>query len=174
MKRHVIAVFCAAVLCYGSAAVADLYQWTDSEGVLHITNDMEKVPQEYRLKIKTYKSTAPKESAPPQPSAAPPKEKGSELYGDHTLDWWMQTFRKKNEEIQALEASYYNKKQFIDLFESGRRFGQIYGNKEVETYNSYKLEIPEDENRVKALKDDLQELRRQATIVGVPRSIRGE
>ncbi len=161
-----------------SYAFADLYQWQDKDGMLHITNDMGKVPDAYRDKVKVLKTTPPKPVTPAQtpetvsPALAP--EEASTLYGDQTLEWWKEAFDRNKNEIQEVQSGIIAKRQYIDLFESGRRFGQMYGPVEVETYNKYKGELTEDEKRLAALNDDLTDLRRKAVIAGVPKSIRGE
>ena len=110
------------------------------------------------------------------PSAPAARERrapeGPELYGDHTLEWWTQAFAGKNDDIQLLQSSITTKRQYIDIFEGGRRFGQVFGAGERSTYDSYKKELPEDEKKLQTLKDELDELRRKATIAGVPREIR--
>ncbi len=158
-----------------SYALADLYQWQDKEGVIHITDSLEKVPEGYRDKVKVYE-TAPMETSPEaetRPEALAP-ERGVELYGDQTLEWWRQTFARKRDEAQMMEATVTSKRQFIDIFERGRGFGQTFGMNEIETYSRYKKELPEDQNRLTALRDELEDLRRKARIAGVPRDIRGE
>lgn len=176
MKTTVCAI--AAILLLSlSPAYADFYQWTGKDGVLHITNDMQNVPEDQRAGVKVFKST-PAEKTPMgiQPVHEPPRfeERKEELYGDETLEWWLQTFRKKNEEINSAESAAAVKRQFIDLFEGGRRLGQIYGQTEAETYGKYKKELPDDEERLKTLKDEREELLRKARIFGVPKEIRGE
>jgi hypothetical protein len=44
---------------------ADLYQWTDTEGVIHVVGDEGEVPETYRAKMKVYrsKSAAPNNSS---------------------------------------------------------------------------------------------------------------
>ncbi|MBI5345230.1 MAG: hypothetical protein HZB83_07865, partial [Deltaproteobacteria bacterium] len=97
-----------------------------------------------------------------------------ELYGDQTLSWWVENFRLKRQALQDLESSYAAKKQYAGVFEGGRRMGQIFGAAEVDTYEKYKKQIPEDEKKLETLKDDIEEFRRKAEINGVPKEIRGE
>ncbi|MBI5491951.1 MAG: DUF4124 domain-containing protein [Deltaproteobacteria bacterium] len=159
-----------------TAALADLYQWQDREGVIHITDSLEKVPDAYRDKVKVYES-APKEKKAETEAVAPaplPPERGVELYGDHTLEWWRQTFLRKTGEAQMLESNVTAKRQFIDIYERGRGFGQTFGMNEIETYSRYKKELPDDQDRLTTLKNELDDLRREARIAGVPRDIRGE
>jgi len=168
------------LLLLAPCAFADLYQWKDREGVVHLTNDINNVPAEYQDKVKVFKTTprpqAPAQAPAPTPEMVPaPQTSGeADLYGDHTLEWWKEAFNRKNQEIAELQSSIAGKQQFIDLFESGRRFGQMYGPTEVANYNKYKQELPEDEKKLSSLNDELGELRRKATIAGVPRYLRGD
>lgn len=166
-----------AVLLLPDGSYADLYQWTDKDGVLHITDDMGKVPEDVRWRVKIFKTT-PAEKGEAEPywpaEEVVPAERKADLYGDHTLEWWLNTFRKLSQKIQAVEGRIAARKQYINVFEGGRRFGQIYGDEEVERYNEFKKGIPLDEAELSGLNEELQELRRKATIHGVPREIRGE
>lgn len=182
MKKTLF-VMLVSFLAFASYASADLYQWRDEKGVIHITDSIEKVPQKYRAKVKVHESTPPRaveapvsESAPPSDIVPPeaPQDRREEIYGDQTLEWWRQTFAKKQEEMRALETSVASKKQFVETFEGGRRFGQTYGQSEMDTYNRYKTELAGEQNRLNALKDEFDELKRKATIAGVPREVRGE
>ncbi len=177
--RGILAAVFLSVLFLPAHSSADLYRWTDDDGVLHITDDLGKVPEDERVGIKTFKSTPPEKAElpdvrPPTPGPADNGQRGPELYGDQTLEWWINTFRKKIGEVRNIESGIYAKKQFMEVFEGGRRFGQIHGEEEIERYERLSQEVPEDESRIEELKDELAELRRKATIHGVPRDIRGE
>jgi hypothetical protein len=56
VRRRVIAVFAVLLLCSGHAVRAEnedtksLYTWTDSQGVVHMTDSLDKVPAKYRPK----------------------------------------------------------------------------------------------------------------------------
>src|SRR5882672_7311711 len=49
------------VLCLWLPAVsqADLYQWTDADGVIHIVNEISEVPDTYRAGMKVYRAAKP-------------------------------------------------------------------------------------------------------------------
>jgi hypothetical protein len=178
------------------AAFAEMYHWTDEEGVLHVTDDLKKVPKELRGKVKTIET----EPAPGGPAVEPQRpaeerisEGQEELFGDHPLSWWMEKFGRMKEEIEELESEVDRKEMFIDVYERGwmmREFflrlergedgearralerGAIFTPEEVATYERYRKEILEEDERLKGLEEDLDELRRKARILGVPRKIR--
>ncbi|MBI3301733.1 MAG: hypothetical protein HYZ72_06610 [Deltaproteobacteria bacterium] len=47
---------------------ADLYQWTDTEGVIHVVGEEDDVPDAYRKKVKVYRAAKP--AAPAESSTA--------------------------------------------------------------------------------------------------------
>ena len=167
----VLLAFSLALLLPAPSA-ADLYRWTDSDGVIHITDDLGRVPERRRHGVETFKSTPVEEAPTPPPRIVRKERKGAELYGDHPVEWWLNTFRKKRSEIQSLEAGIESKKQFISVFDGGRRFGQIYGKEEIKRYERYKVEVAEDFTRLEELKGALTELERKARIYGVPKEVR--
>ncbi|MBI5826321.1 MAG: DUF4124 domain-containing protein [Deltaproteobacteria bacterium] len=178
MKRMTIGMVAAVLLLSASMAFAELYEWKDKDGIVHLTDSIQNVPEEYRDRVKVHSST-PKERvetqepAPTQPSDGPGAEQvPSDLYGDQPLEWWANAISSKKAEINALESSMNSKKQLISVFESGRRFGQVFEQKDVDTYERYKQELSADEEKLSGLKEDLGDLRRKATRAGVPREVR--
>lgn len=165
-----------------SSALADIYRWTDDEGVIHMADDMFKVPEKYRSGV-TIMKTEPSAPAPPsqiQPSLSPPSPPAEppraeeELYGDRPLSWWRANIDKKKKEIESVESEFKQKRQFVEVFEKGRQFGQIFEPKDAETYEQYKKDLPEAEKKVEKLKEELDELKNKARRAGVPKAVRGE
>ncbi|MFQ5428377.1 MAG: DUF4124 domain-containing protein [Thermodesulfobacteriota bacterium] len=182
LRRSALSVLLpvSLVFVFGATPLyADLYKWEDSRGVLHITDDLGKVPEDKRHGVKVYKiKPAPKRHLGETPVHIQPtelvREKPPELYGGQTLQWWKDAFFKIGEEKDTLQDEIQKKAQFITVFEGGRRFGQVFGELEVSLYERYKEEIIKDEERLKDIEEKLKDLQRKATINGVPRQIRGE
>lgn len=179
MKRLLVPAIFLAFLA--GPAYADLYQWSDESGRVHITDSMEKVPSKYRGEVKVFKgateSPAPEEGveggqAEPGTAPAVEGERPVELYGEETLEWWTQSLQKKRFEISALQASVDSKTSFVELFESGRKFGQLYESKDVAKYNAFKKELPAELKELSALKEEYESLQEKAGRAGVPREIR--
>lgn len=173
MRKFLLAAVFTGLLC--SPALADLYQWKDEKGVIHITDSMEKVPAKYRGKVRVHKAGPRSEEAAPEADVqAPlaPDEKGEELYGDQTLEWWRQSFMKKREEISGLQASINTKTQFVEVYESGRRFGQIFDSESSARYRILKDELPGDLRRLAELREEYEEFQRKGMRAGVPKDIR--
>lgn len=174
IKTHlgIFLLIITTLLLVPANAGAELFKWTDEDGVVHITDDLGKVPEEVRGDVRRIETTPPERAYEPPPYI--PDEAGPELYGGKTLQWWADIFKKKDAEIGSIEARIASKRQYIEVFEGGRRFGQTFGPDEVDRYERLKKEISEDTSRLQELRDELSELRRKATSYGVPREVRGE
>jgi hypothetical protein len=177
------------------AAFADVYHWTDKQGVLHITNDIGNVPEEYRSEAEVI-VTEPVEEEPlveTPPSKMPERGGQEELYGDQPLSWWIEKLGRMKKEIEELESELNRKKMFTDVYERGWMMrelyfrvkrgedpdalralerGAIYTPAQIETYERYKDEVLGKDKDIKRLEEELDELRRKARIQGVPRKIR--
>jgi len=183
MKRLLLPAIILAV--FAGPASADLYKWTDERGVVYATDSMEKVPSKYRGSVSVFqegvKEAPPLDEAPQidgvqmidngqtDDGAAGPAE---ELYGGETLEWWTESFEEKRSAITGIENSIDTKKKFIEVFEAGRRFGQVFDGESVDKYSEFKKELPDDIKRLSALKEEYYDFQRKANGAGVPRSIR--
>jgi hypothetical protein len=183
------------LLFIAQAAYADVYHWIDKQGVFHITDDIGKVPEEYRSEAGVI-VTEPDEEEPliePPPSKMPEPRGQEELYGDHPLSWWIERFSRIKKEIEERESELARKEMFIDVFDRGWMMrelylrvkrgedsdalralerGAIYTPEEIEAYERYKDEVLGEDKEFKRLEKELDELRRKARIHGVPRKIR--
>lgn len=96
-------------LVSGSPVLAQVYRWEDEQGVIHMTDDLQKVPEEYRER--TREIILPKEK---EVVSSLPKTEGSQVitpYKDadlvgHDRKWWQNRVRewkqKKTEAEQQL------------------------------------------------------------------------
>ena len=50
---------CGLLLLGITVARADLYQWTDEQGVTHVVDDSVTIPEAYRGQVKTYRAAKP-------------------------------------------------------------------------------------------------------------------
>lgn len=159
-----------------SPALADIYKWTDEEGVLHITDDLGKVPEEYRGNVDVTETKPPREVPPEEGPVVepPPAVEVKELFGGVPLSWWKKQFKEIRESIAEVEGAHAKKKQFVQVYESGSKYGLLYEKSDFETYERYKKEIPEDEKRLGELTEELEKLQRKARSAGVPKKVRGE
>lgn len=166
------------VFAFSSLAIADLYQWKDEKGNIHVVDDILLVPQQYKDKVRVLK-TKPSEKTPPyqqniQPPESQPSSEQEEMYGDHPLSWWKNEFAVKKNEISELERTIDGQKKFIEDYERGRRLYRLYTKEDIEKYETYKKNLPDNEKLLNELKANLEELRRKAQTYGVPKAVRGE
>lgn len=174
-KLCVVFVFCAFILPPG--VFADLYQWQDEKGDIHVVDDILLVPPKYKDKLKSLKTKPPEQGPSSQPPVEPPKPSPSpaeqkELYGDYPLEWWKREFDARKKEIGELEKTIEEEKNFIVDYERGRRLYRLYSKENIEKYETYKNNLPDNESQLNKLKSDLEEFRRKAQTYGVPREVR--
>lgn len=178
MRALPVVLACILLIATAGSSEAEWYKWTDADGVLHITDDLGRVPEDKRGEAEIYVPTPPGElKGTTRPEGAKPEPefemfRAGELYGGQTLEWWKESFDKLDKEIGSIEAGLVSKRQYVNVFEGGRRFGQIFGDEDIDTYKRLKKEIVEDEKRLARLNDELETLRRRARLAGVPRAIR--
>jgi len=170
------ALVLASVFLFASGAYAELYQWVDEEGTVYITDSMERVPQEYRSKVQVHESSPAADEpestpAPDRGVAAPSLGPDEKFYGGHPEEWWRQAFRVRREQILDLATRIDTEQRFVETFEAGRRFGQIFDADKVDAYEFNKEQLPKDRERLQELKDELEKLRKEAASEEVPREI---
>ena len=178
-KKIVCVVFIFYFFLLPSGAFADLYQWQDEKGDIHVVDDILLVPPKYKDKVKALKAKPSEQEPsssqpliqPPKPSEPPAKQQ-EELYGDYPLEWWKREFDARKKEIGELEKTTEEEKNFIVDYERGRRLYRLYSKEDIEKYETYKKNLPDNESQLNKLKSDMEELRRKAQIYGVPREVR--
>src|SRR3989338_2197681 len=143
MRHIVVAVFLFSIVLIPIDALSDLYQWQDEKGDVHVVDDMLLVPPQYKDNVKIIKTKLPQETVPPEPYI-PPSPPPSEQ--------------------RELYGEY--------PIEWGRGLGQTYSKEDIESYEAYKRNLPDNESKLQKLKAELEELRRKARTYGVPREIR--
>lgn len=103
---------------------ADTYQWTDSKGVVHFTDNPDKIPRQYRKKVRkrpSVKSETPVISTTPQtlsaPEAAKKKEaaKAPPLYAGHDEKWWRTTTGNLRKELAKLTEELPGKRDKLQF-----------------------------------------------------------
>ncbi len=174
MKRYIFIVI-SLFLLLPSFVLADIYRWTDKEGIMHITDDMGKVPFEYREKISTMETDEPVKALKVRAvKNRRMKTESSELevYGDHPLMWWRLSFVKLRSKIDSAKKELEQKEDFILMFRRGRRLGQHIKPKNIETFRRYEVEVPLIKERLLKNQKKMNDLRRRGRISGVPKEIR--
>lgn len=164
------------VLCYLSVpcAHAAFYQWEDAGGVVHFTDNTDKIPPKYRKKAKKLKlmeePAAVKEAAPvqqPPPAQASPRPPEQEMVpGGHPEPWWRARFASLRNELKTLEQSLSQKQG--KLVELRRKRAIYFRAQDREAVNAMQEAISADEAKMTELLKSIDAFDREATQAGVP------
>lgn len=171
-KKIICVVFIFCFFALPASAIAELYQWQDEKGDIHVVDDILLVPPQYKDRAKVLKTRPSDKVIPSQPVPEHPPASQEELYGGYALEWWKAKFNERKQEIAKLEKTIEEQKNFMTDYERGRRLYRLYSKEDVDKYEAYKKELPDNETRLNQLKTDLEEFRRKAQTYGVPRAIR--
>lgn len=174
MKYLVVVLLTITVV---SIVEAETYEWVDSTGVTHFTDDPDRVPAKYRARVKERASVKGEESpSTPAQQPAPVAEKPlvppqqQEAYGGHDGAWWRNSFRSLRKEQKSLQDKLPEKKEQLAAIHRRRVIYQKASYREA--FNKLNQEIKDDEARIQELQDKLDALDRDATTAGVPKEWR--
>jgi hypothetical protein len=168
--KLLLVVFISVFAC--TAAWATVYEWIDSQGVVHMTDDPDKVPDRYRSKVKSREIdtggvTPPAADSGNQPAAGPaPAAKADARDGGHDEEWWRAGFAQARREIKSLQDQIDTKKKSLEDLHRKRVLYQKPGDR-IE-YFSLSDDIARDEERLKSLQDQLGRLNDKADGAAVP------
>jgi hypothetical protein len=171
----------AFVLSFSGSSNADTYQWTDSQGVVNFTDNPDNVPKKYRTKAKvtptvdSAKGTQNPAAAealpdtgrkPEIPATTPAASGGAKLYGGHNEGWWKSRYSSLRGEIKNLQDNLPAKRD--DLEKLRRKLTLYTYARNRVAYQEKLAEVQRDEERIKALTDQLASLDTEAATAGVP------
>jgi uncharacterized protein DUF4124 len=177
-----------------STAGATTFEWVDRAGVVHFTDDLEKVPVDYRSKaVRRESSDEERVSTVPEdksPAAGTTTEQNREviLYGNHEETWWQNRYATLDKELSQLRDGVPAKRD--ELARLRRRWVISMGKTPTDNldapgsfstqsalstpgrhraaYFAKKAEIESDEARIADLESQLQKLKDEANRFGVP------
>lgn len=147
------------------------YEWTDTGGVVHFTDNPDKVPRKYRGTVRVRDSLggaleeqSPKQQPTPGTIAEPPK--GEPLYGGKPFSWWQGRYRElarerqgavaQLEELKGKDVAVKRKKLIL------QRASDRLAVKEVQE------EIVSQQERLKSIDEKIGSLEAEALRAGVP------
>lgn len=106
---------------------AAIYTWTDDSGNIHMVDDEEKIPPEYRDKAIEAEEHAPpaQETLKRRPviggAAVRAESSGglteADFYGGHTLLWWKNAIDEKRAALKSFQDEFEIKKGYVDAVE---------------------------------------------------------
>ena len=109
-SRVIIAgVVSMSLLAAAGGAFGQTYEWTDSGGAVHFTDNPDMVPRKYKGTMRVRESIrsdvedqSPKQKPMPGTLTEPPK--GEPLYGGKPFAWWQMRYRELATERQGVAA----------------------------------------------------------------------
>jgi hypothetical protein len=196
--RFIGSVAVGVMLVWSSSPVlGETYQWEDAQGVVHFTDNAEKIPAKYRNRVRQRESlsveprTASPTPDPALPTVAGDQKKKERLTAGQTAEAWQQRFLQLQQELASATTLLEEKK--AELQRAHRAYvislgaAQAKYDKNKKDMKGYALntiaakrkayydllaEIPQAEERVKALNDKVQALQAEAEAAGVPAPVR--
>ena len=123
---RILLVIIVVVVFSATDVMAAIYTWTDDSGSVHMVDNEDKVPIEYRDKAIEAKESAPlpeksKKRKPiiggPAVRSSSEVSSGADLYGGHTLLWWKGAIAEKKVALERFQDEFDMKKGFVDAVE---------------------------------------------------------
>jgi hypothetical protein len=137
------AVACLLLLLSPAASRADIYQWEDSQGTVHFTDDVTTIPAKYRKPEKASPSPGMKQA--PLPGSAQEAAREEELAS--LVEQQKAKIAAKEEHIRAVDA-----KRSLAVNPLRNRYVD---QADLDLYDKYKDELPEDKERLRELETSL-------------------
>lgn len=170
--KNVLLSLCLLLLSAPRAADAAFYQWTDTNGVVHFTDDRKKIPKQYHDKAKRIevREAPAAESAPPREAAPAPaaKEAAPEQRapGGHDEQWWRERMGELKGELKTLQDQRAGKEQ--QMVELRRKRTIFQRARDREAVNAMQASIAADEARISDLLNRIAALELAGARAGVP------
>ncbi len=160
-----IFILSIAIMFLAAVAFADTFEWTDSQGGTHFTDDIDKVPARYRNKAQKL-NVEPIIQKEQQAAPAPATRPAQNLYGGHDEAWWRSRFSALRNEMKALqdglpakrEAFMTKHRRHVIFSKPGDRVAQ----------NDLDDDVKKDEARIEEIRKQLDALDIEASKAGVP------
>ena len=146
-----------------------IYKWVDKGGVVHFTDDYDKVPREYRNQVKTEDAGEPQKVGTPAPSSSAASERKNEgkerdNYGQGE-DYWRSRVLPWKKQLQEATENYENvKRRISDKIDD--RSGRVLTPTQLNIARAESRQLLEErskyEDQIKEAKDMLQKIAREA------------
>ncbi len=108
------------VMC--AVAHATTYEWTDNQGGLHFTDNLDKVPARYLNKVRKVdvQPVIQEREQPSQPAQQSIAPAAQNIFGGHDEMWWRSSFKALRDEMKSIQDGLPGKKE--KLAELRRKF----------------------------------------------------
>ncbi|WP_243373325.1 DUF4124 domain-containing protein [Geotalea sp. SG265] len=165
------AVLSVWLLLPASPSAAAVYEWVDDSGVIHFTDNADKIPRKYQKKARMKGSDDGSVTVTPAtvPSDWQHERQATDVGMEPVRNdegMWRSRFGTLREEKKQIEKGLPAKREKLATL---RRKRVIYQRGSDRTaYNELNADIERDEARIKELDQKLQELNAEASRAGVP------
>jgi len=145
---------------------AATYQWEDSKGGMHFTDNPDSIPKKYRGKVRKLESIAPTattivpDTAAEQPASPVPADRAQ----DETV--WRQRYASIRGELASIRERIATKKETLQELRRQRTLFHKVSDRLA--YNDLEREIGQDEARISQLEKELADLDVEAAREAVP------
>ena len=173
MKQFIRAF--AIVAGFTVVASADTYRWVDDAGVIHFTDNPDRIPSRYLKRVQEIPSPTDSVPKPKAKPPAPPSQRQSQpttdlvaplLPGGLSEQVWRSRYTTIRAELKVLRDGLPEKQEALNQLRRKRFIFQRYQDRLA--YNQQKDNIEHDEARIKELEGQLSALDVEASRVGVP------
>lgn len=174
-RRFPLAVLAGAFACLllsfsPISSRADIYQWEDSRGTLHFTDDISTIPQAYRKKATQLMREAPSVISPLQTSPPPGGEPPAPSMGglSQEEETARDAARQKEElasEVEQQKAKIAAKEKHIREVDDKRSLAvnplrnRLVDQADLDLYDKYMAELPGDKERLKETESRLESIK---------------
>ena len=174
-RRFPLAVLAGAFACLllpfsPSPSRADIYQWEDSQGTKHFTDDIATIPPPYRKKATKLIREAPSVISPletsPPPGGEPPGLPAGGLSNEE--DTAREAVREKEElasQVEQQKAKIAAKEKHIREVDEKRSLAvnplrnRLVDQADLDLYDKYLAELPGDKERLKETESRLESIK---------------
>ena len=173
--KFTLVVLGAAAACFllslsPAVSRADIYQWKDSQGTIHFTDDASTIPAKYRKNSNRLIREAPSVISP-EKTSPPPGMKKAPLPGSAKSTAEEETAREatREEELASLveqqRAKIAAKEEHIRAVDARRSLAinplrnRVVDKADLDLYAKYKEELPGDRKRLRELESTLESIK---------------
>lgn len=148
-----------------AVAHAATYEWTDSQGGIHFTDNLDNVPAKYLNKVRKV-DVQPVVQEKDQASQSTQQSNAQNDFGGHDAMWWRSSYTALRDEMKNIQDNLPGKKDRLN--ELRRRLYIFSKPADRVAYNDMYAEIGRDEARITDLQKQLADLDDAAAKAGVP------
>lgn len=167
------AVACILLLSHAAPSRAEIYQWKDSQGTMHFTDDVTNIPSQYRKSSTLLIREAPSSISPSQtspPSGGPQSPPSGSVRGTVGTDKEeaLSAEQQKEELVSQVEqqrAKIAAKEQHIRAVDAKRSLAlnplrnRFVDPADMDLYTKYRDELPADKEQLKELESRLESIK---------------